>query len=99
MADELSMFRPKLRPVEAVPFVRNGRPSVLLRDPLQLSQNSIAVPQELALLLTLCDGTRDRDALRAALEVRSGLLLSSGQLDLILSQLDEALLLRNVRTH
>ncbi len=97
MADELSMFRPKLRPVEAVPFVRNGRPSVLLRDPLQLSQNSVAVPQELALLLTLCDGTRDRDALRAALAVRSGLLLSSGQLDLILSQLDEALLLENDR--
>jgi AmmeMemoRadiSam system protein B len=97
LADELSGFRPKLRSVEAVPIIRNGRPSILLRDPLQLSQNSVAIPQELALMLTLCDGTRNRDMLRAALAVRSGLLLSHENLDSILSQLDEALLLESER--
>lgn len=73
----------------------NGRPMIVLRDPLGLSEQTVAVPQGLAPLLALCDGTRDEAGLRAALQVRAGIYLSPNKLADILKRLDEALLLDN----
>jgi len=70
----------------------------LLHDPLALSDQTIILPQGLALLLPLLDGTRDEGALRAALEVRAGLRLPPDALANLLSQLDRALLLDNERS-
>ena len=44
---------PKLRPIDAQPFVQNGQPALLLRDPLQLSGNYLVLPQELGPVLGL----------------------------------------------
>ena len=55
---------PKLRAIDPRPIVHGGRPSILLRDPLQLTEGSVVIPQQLAPLLALCDGTRDIDGLR-----------------------------------
>ncbi len=86
---------PKLRAVDARPFIHNGRPSILLRDPLQLAEQSVVIPQQLAPLLVLCDGTRDSNGLRAALAIRFGLRVGPSILEGLLAAFDEALLLEN----
>ena len=86
-------MNPKLRSIRPELTTVNGRPMILLRDPLGLSEQTVAIPQALGMLLALCDGTRDENALRAALQVRSGLYLSPDKLSEILQRLDEALLL------
>jgi len=90
-------MRPKLRAVEAH-WVQHGRqPAIMLRDPLRLSDQVVLLRPQLALLLQLCDGTRDESELRAALAVRAGLRLTPTDLQQILAQLDNALLLDNER--
>jgi len=88
---------PKLRAVDLQPFMRGGRPSILLRDPLQLAERTIVIPQQLAPVLALCDGTRDAGGLSAALAVRYGLRATPEVLEQLLAALDEALLLENDR--
>lgn len=70
---------------------------LLLRDPLHLSDASLAIPQPLAPLLALMDGTRDEAALEAALMIRAGVRLAPGLLSQLLADLDEAYLLDNER--
>ena len=40
------------------PAIQGGQPCILLRDPLQLTDKTLLVPQPLAPALALCDGTR-----------------------------------------
>ena len=88
-------MQPKLRPLDIRPIQHRGQPGLLLRDPLALSDQTIVLPQQLAPLLSLLDGTRDEAGLRAALEIRYGVRLPLGALPSLLSQLDKALLLDN----
>ncbi len=78
-------------------MIHGGRPAVLLRDPLRLSDKTIVVPQQLAPLLALCDGTRDASALSAALAVRFGVRVAPSAVEQLLDNLDDALLLDNER--
>jgi AmmeMemoRadiSam system protein B len=89
---------PKLRPVDVRPFVQGGRAALLLHDPLQLSEKTVVIPQGMAPVLALCDGTRDNSALRASLGVRFGVRVGPDVLDRILDAFDEALLLDNERS-
>jgi AmmeMemoRadiSam system protein B len=91
-------MQPKLRPVDIRSVQHRGQPALWLRDPLALSDQTILLPQRLAPLLSLLDGTRDAGAIRAALEVRSGVRLPPATLTNLLSQLDRALLLDNERS-
>ncbi len=90
-------MQPKLRAIQAHLVQHGGQPAIALRDPLQLSDRAIFLRPQLALLLGLCDGTRDESELRAALAVRAGLRLTPTALEEILAQLDNALLLDNER--
>ncbi len=90
-------MQPKLRQVETHLVEHQGQPAILLRDPLRLSDQVVFVPLPLALLLELCDGTRDEAGLRAALEVRAGIRIPPETMKRILTQLDEALLLESDR--
>lgn len=90
-------MHPKLRAVEAHLVQHGSQPAILLRDPLRLSDQAVFLRPQLALLLELCDGTRDESELRAALAVRAGLRLTPAALEQILVQLDDALLLDNER--
>jgi hypothetical protein len=89
---------PKLRSVDVRPFVQGGRAALLLHDPLQLSEKMVVIPQGLAPVLALCDGTRDNGALRASLGVRFGVRVGPDVLDRLLDAFDEALLLDNERS-
>lgn len=91
-------MHPRLRPVEPHLVNHEGQPLVVLRDPLRLSDRTVCLPPPLALLLELCDGTRNEAGLRAALEIRAGIRLSAANMEQILSQFDEALLLENDRS-
>jgi len=88
---------PKLRTVQASVGQWRGQHVIVLQDPLGLSGMVVAVPRELAMILELCDGTRDVSTLKAALELRTGLNISSDHLTGLLAELDDALLLENER--
>jgi len=88
-------MRPKVRPVQASFIEHDGVPYMMLRDPLGFLEGAILVPQALAPLLSLCDGTRDIGALQAAFELYTGILLTAENLGQFISSLDEALLLDN----
>ncbi len=87
---------PKLRSLDIRPIVQNGRQHVLLRDPLQLYQGTVVVPQPLHMVLALCDGTRENaGALSASLAVRHGVRIPPSAIDRLLQALDRAYLLEN----
>ena len=91
------MTNPKLREVQAHSVQYEGQPVVLLRDPLRLTDATIAVPRPLAPMLALMDGTRDEPSLEAAFRVRTGLRVAPGLMSKLVGDLDEALLLDNAR--
>jgi AmmeMemoRadiSam system protein B len=90
-------MNPKLRPIEVRPFMDQGRPVFMLRDPLSLSDKVVILPQALGPLLALMDGSRDLAALHASLLVRVGLRVSPEIVQRVIDQLDEALLLESER--
>ncbi len=87
----------RLRLIDIRPYVQDGRPFLLLRDPLQLTGQAVTIPQQWAPLLMLCDGTRDIKALSAALAVRHGMRVGPDVMAQLVDALDEALLLDNER--
>ena len=97
MATSMETQYPKLRPIDVHPVVQDGRRSLLLRDPLQLFEEAVVIPEQLGPLLALCDGTRDLDGLRASLMVRFGLRVAPDVMARIVTVLDQALLLDNER--
>jgi AmmeMemoRadiSam system protein B len=88
---------PKLRPIDPRPITHGGQPSILLRDPLQLTDKGVVIPQQLAPFLALCDGTRDIGGLQASLAIRYGLNVGLDVVTQFVSALDKALLLDNER--
>lgn len=89
--------RPKLRTIDIVPVQFDGRPHLLLRDPLQLSDKMLVVPAQAGLLLALLDGTRTLREIQVDLMRLTGELVMSDQIEGLLEQLDECLLLENER--
>ena len=84
---------PKLRPLNPHWVNVQGQPMLALQDPLRLADGSLMAPEPIAPLLALMDGTRDLDALRLGLELRTGIGLTPDQLRNLVDQLDEAYLL------
>ena len=70
---------------------------VSLQDPLRLAGNGIMVPQAVAPLLGLCDGTRSLADLRTGFTLRTGVSLTPSQVESLIDALDEACLLNNPR--
>ena len=91
------MDKPLLRNLQPQMIQHRGKPAILLRDPLRLTSRAVALPAQLALLLGLCDGSRDPAGIRAALEIRAGVRVSQSSIESILREMDEALLFDNER--
>ena len=89
---------PKLRSLDIRPINHRGRPSLLVRDPLNLSDRYLILPQALGPALMLCDGEHEVREIEAALMVRWGVRLGQGVLDDLVRALDEALFLDNERS-
>lgn len=90
-------MNPRIRQYEAHIINHNGHSAILIRDRLGLADRAVVVPRELAVLLALCDGTRDVATLMAAFELRTGLSLTRATVEHFLHQLDEAMLLDTPR--
>ena len=86
---------PKLRPVEPHWVEYQGKPHVYLKDPLVLAEGIVLVPQAMAPLLALCDGTRDVTALQSGFMLHTGAYLPLSEIQDLVAELDAALLLDN----
>ena len=88
---------PKLRPLNVQWVDWEGRPMVSLQDPLRLGGAGIMVPEIMAQLLGLSDGTRDLEELRRQFVLRTGMNIQPSQVESLVQALDDALLLDNSR--
>ena len=88
---------PKLRPLNVQWVDWEGRPMVSLQDPLRLGGAGIMVPEIMAQLLGLSDGTRDLEELRREFMMRTGMNILPSQVESLVQALDDALLLDNSR--
>ena len=86
---------PQLRNLSVQWTQWEGRPMISLQDPLRLGANAILVPQVMAPILPLCDGTRSLNDLRNAFSLRTGIDLNAGQVESLIQALDEASMLDN----
>ena len=98
MTQSLQAVYPKLRSLDIRPHQQNGRQYYLLRDPLQLSENSILVPQPLAALLAWCDGSLTTKGMAQAFHAQYGFPLGVEMVEQLVDALDEAYLLDNERS-
>jgi len=86
---------PQLRHLNVQWTQWEGRPMISLQDPLRLGANGILVPQVMAPILPLCDGTRSLNDLRTTFLLRTGINLNAGQVESLIQALDEASMLNN----
>ena len=86
-------YRPKLRPVEAMPARHGGQQVVGLRDASGLSDRTVIVGAHMLPLLALLDGTRTLREIQVEYARRSGELLLSEHFERIIRELDANLLL------
>ncbi len=90
-----SHLRPRLRPIDVQPVLYEGMTYFHLRDPLGLSGRTLLVPQPLASLLPLMDGSRDLAGLQLAFAVRERTRISVDEIRRLVQALDDALLIEN----
>lgn len=72
-----------------------GQRMIYLHDELGIAAEGALIPQQLAPLLSLFDGTRDIASLRSGLLMRTGVTLPESAISNIIAQLDKALMLEN----
>lgn len=95
--DNGSANYPKLRPLDVRPLLHENEPYLLLRDPQQLSEHQLLVPQPLGAVLAYCDGRHDISKMVKAFERRYGIELPPELVGELLAALDDALMLDNDR--
>ncbi len=95
--DNGSANYPKLRPLDVRPLLHENEPYLLLRDPQQLSEHQLLVPQPLGAVLAYCDGRHDIPKMVKAFERRYGIELPPELVGELLAALDDALMLDNAR--
>lgn len=90
--------KPLLRSLDFQPVIYQGQQMWYLRDPLQLTQYQIIMPQALAQLLIFCDGAHTVPEIHQAFCHHLGLELPFETIAEVLAQLDAACLLVNQRS-
>jgi AmmeMemoRadiSam system protein B len=98
MTSSIANHYPRLRALDIRPVVYRGKPFLFLRDPLNLSDRSFMIPQALAPLLSLFDGTCDNRDMRKLLTTEFGIHMTSQNIEELIAALDEAYLLENEHT-
>jgi hypothetical protein len=85
----------KLRALEVFPVEVSGQQMIGLRDPTNLSNEVLAVPRQLYLLLYLLDGRHSVSDIQAEYMRRTGQLIYREVIEETLKRLDEGLFLDN----
>ena len=86
---------PQLRPVEPHWVVHQGQRYLYLKDPLNMSNVTVLLPQQIAPLVMLMDGERSLTQLKVALQLGAGVTITEADIRSIVSQLDQALMIEN----
>ncbi|MCH7801326.1 MAG: AmmeMemoRadiSam system protein B [Chloroflexi bacterium] len=86
---------PQLRPVEPHWVDHEGQRYLYLKDPLNMSDLTILLPQQIASLVMLMDGEHSLSELRIALQQAVGITVTEDDIRSIVSQLDQALMIEN----
>lgn len=89
---------PQLRPLDFRPHEYQGHQYLLVRDPSQLSEETLLIPQPLAMVLAYCDGTHSAAAMADAFQQDYGITIPLALVEELLTAMDEALFLENERT-
>ena len=89
---------PKLRHLDIHLTTHQRRPSLVVQDPLQLSDRYLILPQALGAALMLCDGQHDPAGITATLTGEYRFRIDQMVVDDLLLALDEALFLENERS-
>ena len=90
-------MHPKLRPLDVRPITHEDAPYILLRDPQQISEHQLLVPQPLAAVLAYFDGRHAIDAMLTRFEARYRITLPADAVAQLVEALDEAAMLENGR--
>ncbi|MCE7984325.1 MAG: AmmeMemoRadiSam system protein B [Caldilinea sp. CFX5] len=90
-------MRPKLRSLSIRHHTQDGHPYLLLRDPQQITDHTLLIPQPLATVLAFCDGEHEIKALPGAFQRYAGFRLPFKWVEELVHALDEALMLENAR--
>ncbi len=88
---------PKLRPLDIRPIHHENRPYLLLRDPQQLTEQQLLVPQPLAAVLAFFDGRHRIDEMAEAYQRRYQVAVPADFVHELAETLDEAIMLDNAR--
>ena len=91
------MEHPRTRRLEAFPLTHQGREMIGLRDPEGYFPDVAAVSPAAYFIASLCDGRRSLREIQAAYVRRYGDIITTGQLEAILQQLDDQLILDSPR--
>lgn len=86
---------PRLRYIEIHPVVHHNQPFLLLRDPLQLSDRVVLIPEELTAALRLFDGTVEINAMPGILSSEYNFHVTHTDIEELFQSLNEAFLLDN----
>ena len=86
---------PKLRPLEPMWVEHMGRRFLHLRDPMNMSGEALMIPEGVAPIAALLDGTRNPAQIRAGMSLRFGTHLTEDNVRSIVEGLDGALLIEN----
>ena len=84
---------PKLRPLDITPYEQEGKPFLVLRDPINVSPQTLLVPQGALLILQLMDGEHSLRDIQAEYASRLGVLVMTEDLQALTKKLDAALML------
>jgi AmmeMemoRadiSam system protein B len=85
--------RPRVRPLEPLWTEHEGEKVLVLRDRSGVSDQPLAVPPVVGFILSMCDGNRDEEAIRAPLKAEVGQEIAAEELSAVLDQLERALIL------
>jgi AmmeMemoRadiSam system protein B len=89
--------KPRLRALEAFPVEHQGQRCVALRDPAGFTEQIAILPPPLLDLVSLFDGTRSVEEIRAVLERRHGRAPSAEQIAQVIERFDAAGFLDSAR--
>lgn len=88
---------PKLRKLDIRPVSQNGETYFLLRDPLQITEKQLMVPQPLALALAFCDGNHTVEEIATKFAEHYGFPMKFSYLQEMIETLDRTHMLESQR--
>lgn len=93
----MSIEKPKLRPVEALPLEGEQGELVGLRDPFRFAPQTLVINPATLYLVSLMDGTRTVAEIQGEFARLTGAIVPKDKIEGLVNQLDEALFLESDR--